>query len=626
MIGSAFGCSHDPDFIRVQAKAWSERCDPPFTEWEKHFYGIAKKEKRNNTHHLSPVGNPVPPLSCPVSERKNSVEAIETDESNSFIHSTALNESPSTEKDEPCLVKSERCEVKNVVKQTPNTDYLHPDAFHGPLGKVVKAVSPHTEADDPALLICLLASFGNAVGLNPHFNHGKRHGANLFIGLVGPTACRKGTATTIAKTIIADADTEWESRVQHEGFGSGEGLIWSVRDPNPTDPVGITDKRLLVIEEEWAKTFTLSASDKSILTPIIRGAYDRIPIGKRNKGDNSYGCREPHISIIGNITPDDLRQSLTGKMAVSIANGFLNRFLLVAMIRTKYLPRDGMWNEHAKPFISIISEAISNAKTRNLMSLDRETETVWDNLYRTLETRPDGVQGAVTGRASDMVMKLAKIYALADEDESIRVQHLKAGLAIWRYCESTAFALFGGVQGKGEAIANPEPDPLWHLLLNAIIQSNGEGVSKTNLIRSHQRHGNAEAIGESLERLKEKRLAYSTMVKVEGSGRPSEKWYAGSGDGGKVEPNNNHHLLPLTSPPSPDAMGDADEPVSERKNSNDDPNSFIHSTPLSEPLPDTSNSFSGLEIEGSKNMVDEPESDEDVDEPITLVEDVKKNE
>ena len=41
---------------------------------------------------------------------------------------------------------------------------IEPEAFHGLAGDVVKTISPHTEADPVAILIQLLACFGNMVG------------------------------------------------------------------------------------------------------------------------------------------------------------------------------------------------------------------------------------------------------------------------------------------------------------------------------------------------------------------------------------------------------------------------------------------------------------------------------
>ncbi len=53
-------------------------------------------------------------------------------------------------------------------------------AFHGPLGDLVRAIEPHTEADPVALLIQGLVLFGNVIGRGPYFlAESDRHHGNL---------------------------------------------------------------------------------------------------------------------------------------------------------------------------------------------------------------------------------------------------------------------------------------------------------------------------------------------------------------------------------------------------------------------------------------------------------------
>src|SRR5262249_54447310 len=150
--------------------------------------------------------------------------------------------------------------------------------------------------DEPAIAVTFLVAFGNAVGLTPFWDHGKPHGANLFALLVGPTTTRKGTALAVGSHLVRKADATWEAHVTDEGFGSGEGVIWAIRDEvrtTKTNPktgqaeefvqAGEDDKRLLVVEEEMAKTFRLAKARESILAAVIRQAFDRVPIGKLNK-------------------------------------------------------------------------------------------------------------------------------------------------------------------------------------------------------------------------------------------------------------------------------------------------------------------------------------------------------
>lgn len=69
-------------------------------------------------------------------------------------------------------------------------------AFYGLAGDAVRAFRPHTEAADVAILIDVLAPFGNAVGPGPFVvADGAKHGARINAVFVGPTSrARKGTA------------------------------------------------------------------------------------------------------------------------------------------------------------------------------------------------------------------------------------------------------------------------------------------------------------------------------------------------------------------------------------------------------------------------------------------------
>jgi hypothetical protein len=55
--------------------------------------------------------------------------------------------------------------------------------------------------------------------------------------------------------------------------------------------------------------------------------------------------------------------------------------------------------------------------------------------------------GAVISRAEAQVMRLAFIYSLLDKSELVRVEHLRAALALWDYSEKSALAVFGELTG-----------------------------------------------------------------------------------------------------------------------------------------------------------------------------------
>ena len=100
---------------------------------------------------------------------------------------------------------------------------------------------------------------------------------------------------------------------------------------------GVRDKRLLVVEPEFARVLRVVERETNTLSAVIREAWDTGSLHNLTK--NQAACATgAHISIIGHITKDELVSSLT---RTSAANGFANRFLWVCARRSKVLPEGG---------------------------------------------------------------------------------------------------------------------------------------------------------------------------------------------------------------------------------------------------------------------------------------------
>ena len=116
-------------------------------------------------------------------------------------------------------------------------DWLAPPraaAFTGLAGEITRAIEPHTESDPLAILAQLLVCFGSVIGRGAHYAvEATEHHGNEFALLVGPSAkARKGSSWDHVQRIFAEVDPGWASERIVSGLSSGEGLIWSVRDPD----------------------------------------------------------------------------------------------------------------------------------------------------------------------------------------------------------------------------------------------------------------------------------------------------------------------------------------------------------------------------------------------------------
>jgi hypothetical protein len=201
----------------------------------------------------------------------------------------------------------------------------------------VRAVEPHTEADPSFVLLQFLAYAGNAFGRQASVSVcGDRHYANLFICGVGPTSTgRKGSARAPVEAFFRGIDDDWSGRWA-SGLSSGEGLIWNVRDPvfkaalpNSKEPPecadpGVPEKRLVIRQPEFAGALRVMRRDGNTLSPTVRDAWDTGMLNTlvKNSPNKATGA---HITIIGNITKEELLVSLEGE----VDNGLANRFFVV---------------------------------------------------------------------------------------------------------------------------------------------------------------------------------------------------------------------------------------------------------------------------------------------------------
>src|SRR5690606_37128729 len=115
------------------------------------------------------------------------------------------------------------------------------------------------------------------------------------------------------------------------------------------DP-GVDDKRLLVLEEEFASTLRVMGRDGNSLSGVIRQAWDHGDLNTMTK-NNPAKATGAHISIVGHTTQDELLRYLNDTEA---ANGFANRFMWVAVQRSKQLPDGG--NLHADVVLDLAAK------------------------------------------------------------------------------------------------------------------------------------------------------------------------------------------------------------------------------------------------------------------------------
>jgi hypothetical protein len=423
--------------------------------------------------------------------------------------------------------KRERELAQPTAPAQPTWPVMADAAYHGLAGDVVKTITPHSEADPVALLIQFLTLSGNVFGREPHWRvESDIHRGNLFSVLVGNSSKgRKGTSLGRVKAVVNMADETWAGDRIKGGLSSGEGLINEVRDERKewnkkdkqfetVDP-GVSDKRLMVVEPEFAALLAVAERHGNTISPLIRRAWDGDKLQTITK--NSPLCATgSHISIVGHITEDELRARLT---RTDTANGFANRFLFALVKRSQELPFGG---DHIESRIlelgAEMATVVENAKMVGLVGMTPAARKEWVAVYTALTADQPGLLGAVTARSDPQVRRMAMIYALLDRKGDVDEPHLKAALAVWEYCEASAAHIFGNALG----------DPVADEILRALQQAGSDGMSRTAIRDLFGRNRSGDRIGGALALLHARgRVQMETR---ESGGRPVEIWFATRGE------------------------------------------------------------------------------------------------
>jgi hypothetical protein len=406
-------------------------------------------------------------------------------------------------------------------------------AFQGIAGELVRAIEPHTEADPAALLFQFLSGFGNLIGRAPHtVADAARHGCNIFTAIVGVSSKgRKGTAWNHIRRVLEAIDPEWTTKRVQSGLSSGEGLVWGVRDAiEKHEPIreqskivgyekiisdpGVSDKRLMIIEQELAATLRVMSRDGSTLSTTIRQAWDTGDLRILTKSSPAQATGA-HVSIIGHITRDELLRFLTSTdTANGFANGFANRFLWVCSRRSKLLPEGGnIQSVDFAPLIQRLVEVVHFSRNAGELQRDDTAREIWHEVYAALSEGKPGLLGTVTARSEPQVLRLALLYALLDGAGVISAPHMLAGLAAWDYCEASAKFIFGDSMGH----------PVADRILDA-IRANVQGLTRTEIRDLLGRNQNWSVIQAALTALEERGLARQEVQQT--GGRPTERWIA----------------------------------------------------------------------------------------------------
>jgi hypothetical protein len=395
---------------------------------------------------------------------------------------------------------------------------LADEAYHGLVGEITQTIMPHTESDPALVLTHSIAGIGNLVGRKPHMMiDGARHAMNFYFLHVGATAKgRKGTGGARAQQPLAAVDELWAKRIRR-GLSTGEGLIAYLQDEE-----GGTGRCAFIIEPEFAAVLKVMERQGNTLAPVLRQAWDGTTLATMTRKDPLEAVN-PHVSIVGHISADELRARLT---ETDMASGTMNRFMVISVKRSKYLPRGG-GDAHVAPLTLKLKAAVDRARKIERVTFSEEAGLVWDRLYKPQDDgRPGladgqpGLFGAMVGRAEAQVVRLSMFYTVMDGKTSIMdgkaeiaLPHLYAALAVWDYAEASTSQVFGSVMGDWRA----------DRILTALAQA-GEGGYLTGRGLFELFGRNPEGVTEAQQLLLRHGRVRCEKAPTGEPGRPEQRW------------------------------------------------------------------------------------------------------
>ena len=113
-------------------------------------------------------------------------------------------------------------------------------------------------------------------------------------------------------------------------------------------------------------------------------------------------------------------------------------------------------------------------------------------------------------------MRLSVLYAVLAMSPVVKIEHLKAAMAVWDYCERSAEYIFGNSLGNRTA----------DTLLTELRQRPDVGLTRTEML--HQVFGHNKSAGEiadALRLLHDNGLAHRQNDLDPDTGRATERWF-----------------------------------------------------------------------------------------------------
>lgn len=337
-----------------------------------------------------------------------------------------------------------------------NAPQPDPICLYGLIGDVARAGSDGTEANPYAIAANFMAYLSCAVGRGPYLPIGNTwHHARLFVLHIGRSGRgRKGDAVSIVNRLDAALRQLKEAAappIHRGGLSSREGLVSLFHDGFKNGKVevpAIQDKRLWVVESEFANVLHQGRREGNTLSAALRDCWDGVCLKPATKSNRLYASH-PHLCLSGAISPSEL---LALMRARELTNGFANRFLMIWAEREKIVPFPQATPQEAVDALAarilsvldfVQAERVS-MRDHLQIGLTAQAHDIYARLYRGELIDDSGGERvtALLERRAPMLLRLAMLFALCDLQTKIDVPHIQAAMGWIRHGVESAKFVF----------------------------------------------------------------------------------------------------------------------------------------------------------------------------------------
>ena len=433
-------------------------------------------------------------------------------------------------------VAVEEDETLDNHRNAPRPD---PACLYGLVGDVARAGGDTTEANPFAVAANFIAFMGCAIGRGPYMPIGNTwHHPRMFVLHIGRSGRgRKGDAVSLISRIeraLKALNQEATPQVHRGGLSSREGLVYLIHDgfkEGKTEVDPVHDKRLLVIESEFANVLIQSKREGNTLSAALRDCWDGVSMKPATKSSRLWAT-DPHVSIVGAVTPSELLGLMESR---ELTNGFANRFLMFWAERSKMLafPRATRQEDVdalAQRVLKVLQFCQSERwvdKDHTRVELSQEARSRYEVLYHS-ELNDNSAGEKITAlieRRAPMLLRLAMLFALCDLTSTVEVRHIDAALAWVRFGVDSVKFIFGSA---ADEVAVAETNESAEKII-AFVKSKNRVTRKQITVECFSGHVSKTRIDAALDELLS---ANPPRIVVEedrsGGGRPTKFYELGA--------------------------------------------------------------------------------------------------